>query len=79
MKKPIFILLTSILLISGCNFNDVTIEPSEPSDPVVPHEHTYSDTWSSDESYHWYAATCEHTDEYIDKEDENTKTLSLKR
>lgn len=25
-------------------------------------EHTYADTLSSDAEYHWYAATCEHTD-----------------
>ncbi len=26
------------------------------------HEHTYSESWSSDENYHWHPATCEHTD-----------------
>ena len=25
-----------------------------------PHEHTYSEDWSYDETYHWHAATCEH-------------------
>lgn len=25
-------------------------------------EHTYSDTWSSDSTKHWHAATCEHAD-----------------
>ncbi len=24
------------------------------------HQHTYSDTWSSDNTYHWYADTCGH-------------------
>ena len=32
----------------------------------VPHEHTYSDKWSSDETQHWHAATCGHTDEKAD-------------
>ena len=25
------------------------------------HEHTYSTKWTSDETSHWHAATCEHT------------------
>ena len=27
------------------------------------HTHTYADSWSYDEDGHWYAATCEHTEE----------------
>ena len=30
--------------------------------PVVVHEHTYSNVWSKDETNHWHASTCEHTD-----------------
>lgn len=30
--------------------------------PSPAHEHTFSDTWSKDETNHWHAATCEHTD-----------------
>lgn len=30
------------------------------------HTHTYATTWSSDETNHWHAATCEHTDEVSD-------------
>lgn len=26
------------------------------------HQHTFSETWSSDETYHWHAATCGHGD-----------------
>ncbi len=29
--------------------------------------HSYSEEWSYDESYHWHAATCEHTDEVSEK------------
>lgn len=29
----------------------------------APHEHTFDQKWSSDETYHWHASTCEHTDE----------------
>lgn len=30
------------------------------------HVHTYADTWSYNETYHWHGATCEHTDEKQD-------------
>lgn len=30
--------------------------------PVVPHEHSFASAWSKDETNHWYAATCEHTE-----------------
>ena len=32
-----------------------------------PHTHKYSEDWTSDETYHWHAATCEHTTEVSDK------------
>ena len=31
------------------------------------HEHTFAEEWSSDETNHWHAATCEHKDEVIDR------------
>lgn len=31
------------------------------------HTHTFSSEWSSDESYHWHEATCEHTSEVSDR------------
>ena len=34
--------------------------------PVEQHVHTYSSTWSYNDTQHWHAATCEHTDEKID-------------
>ena len=49
------ILTAGILtLFAACNMN-------------APHEHTYSEAWTADETYHWHAATCEHTDEVSDK------------
>ena len=33
----------------------------------VGHEHAYSDEWTSDDSKHWRAASCSHTDEKIDE------------
>ena len=31
--------------------------------PKLEHKHTYSEDWTKDETYHWHAATCEHTTE----------------
>ncbi len=30
--------------------------------PEEPHVHQYSEEWTSDETYHWHKAICEHTD-----------------
>ncbi len=30
-------------------------------------DHTYAETWSSSKTEHWHAATCEHTDLFVDK------------
>ena len=35
----------------------------EPWIPPTPHEHTYSDEWSSDDTCHWHTSTCEHITE----------------
>ncbi len=60
MKKlnlSLLIILVSISIIGfvGCK------------DPEPAHEHEFSDSWSKDETYHWHAATCEHTTEVSDK------------
>ncbi len=31
--------------------------------PMLNHTHTFADQWTSDETYHWHAATCIHTSE----------------
>ena len=59
MKKikwiaPILIVANLLLGVIGCK------------DPEI-HIHTYSEAWTKDETHHWYAATCEHKDEVIDK------------
>ena len=48
-----------------------------------PHEHTYNeDAWITDDTHHWYAATCEHTEEVKAKAphtwDEGKETTSPK-
>jgi hypothetical protein len=37
------------------------------TESIAATNHTYSSEWSSDETYHWYAATCEHTTEVSGK------------
>ena len=33
----------------------------------LPHDHTYADAWSKDDTHHWHAATCVHDTEVSDK------------
>ena len=35
--------------------------------PVIAHTHTFAATWTSDDSFHWHAATCQHTEEVSGK------------
>lgn len=56
MKK--FLLL---LMIFGVALFAVACNKEE-----APHEHTFSEEWSSDDFNHWHGATCEHTDEKAD-------------
>ena len=35
------------------------------------HTHAYAEMWSQDATYHWHAATCEHTNEIKDKAEHN--------
>lgn len=57
LKKFTGIAFTTVLamMVAGCNHT------------VNTHKHTYDTEWSSDETYHWHSATCEHTDEIADK------------
>ncbi len=48
-------------------------EKSTAPQPDVPHTHTYTQSWWNDETNHWHAATCEHTQE---KSDLATHTLN---
>ena len=51
----------------GANTGTGGQQEETPSEPE--HEHTYFDYWTYDETYHWHAASCEHTSYYIDKEE----------
>lgn len=58
MKKSLWSLFfISALCVAGCGNKDnstdnVVIDPT--------HQHTFSNTWSSDDTYHWHASTCGH-------------------
>ena len=60
MKKLNFSLLIILVSISIIGFVGC-------KDPEPTHEHEFSDSWSKDGTYHWHAATCEHTTEVSDK------------
>ncbi len=60
MKKLNLSLLIILVSISIIGF--VGCKAPEPA-----HEHEFSDSWSKDGTYHWHAATCEHTTEVSGK------------
>ena len=60
MKKLNLSLLILLLSISMIGFTGC-------KDPEPAHEHEFSDSWSKDATYHWHAATCEHTTEVSGK------------
>lgn len=58
MKKKL-LLLSAIFAFSGFA---VACEDEEPA-----HEHSYAPAWSSNETMHWHAADCDHTDMKADE------------
>ena len=80
MKKSIITTILSVLCsfvfafgLTACdneNYNNGgTVNNG--GDGTQPHTHTYSEEWSHDNTYHWHAATCEHTEEIKDKAEHN--------
>ena len=65
MKKALIFVLC--LLATLCVGLLVACEKPSNIPPTPPHEHTYSQTWSSNSVYHWHAATCEHNTLVADK------------
>jgi len=41
------------------------------------HKHTYSEDWTSDETYHWHKATCEHSKEISGKAEHKFNTENV--
>ena len=51
---------------STVSLPEVTTEPFTSQDPTTqPHTHTFEETLSYDEEYHWYKSTCGHPEEEI--------------
>ncbi len=61
----VFSLAISTVFLFGLTFAAACRQDAPPEPPA--HMHAYADSWSSDETYHWHAATCEHTAEVKDK------------
>lgn len=63
----ICLMVSSLFMLTACD-NDKDLGKQNA------HEHTYSEVWSSDETYHWHNATCEHTTEKSNYEQHNDIT-----
>lgn len=51
------------LLVCACLLLTLALVACDKGGKQEAHTHTYADTWSFDEDQHWYAASCEHTEE----------------
>lgn len=58
MRKILLVMLT----VAACVCMLGGLSACKKEQPAV-HTHTFAQEWSSDETYHWHAATCEHTTE----------------
>lgn len=63
MKKLKVVILSALVMtgLAGCGDKGGN-EPVTPVDPEPEHTHKFSSEWTSNETQHWHAATCEHTD-----------------
>ena len=56
MKRMLSLVLCLVMvmsLLAACGDPEPTTQPTE-------HKHSYSKTWTSDDTSHWYAADCGH-------------------
>ena len=60
LKSLVLVFLTLALVFGLCACKE---EPQQPQE----HVHTFSSEWTTDATYHWHAATCEHTDQKADR------------
>lgn len=51
------------LLVCACLLLTLALVACDKGGKQEAHTHTYADAWSFDEDQHWYAASCEHTEE----------------
>lgn len=55
MKRKLSLIFLSLVCAVCCSFGLTACGET--------HSHTFSDDWSKNETHHWHAATCEHTEE----------------
>ena len=55
----VVVLAALVMTLASCDVINGLVDKINPK----PHEHTYSADWSSDETNHWHAATCQDTEE----------------
>ena len=67
MKRKIFSILLTVVMLASFVVGASACSPKEDKPSEQTHTHTYSTEWSHDETFHWHAATCEHTNEISDK------------
>ena len=51
------VLVAMVLTLASCDALQGLMDKINPPTPT-PHEHTFSDSWSNDETNHWHSATC---------------------
>ncbi len=73
-RKSLFGFIFAICLMVASLFMLTACDNEEDPGKQNAHEHTYSTVWSSDETYHWHDATCEHSTEKSDLEQHNDIT-----
>lgn len=70
MKKMLKLFATLVLIFAVTSCSDLTKEPKKEN--LLPvHEHEFSTELSYDENFHWYAATCGHDVDVIEKKAHN--------
>ncbi len=75
MKKKVIISLAATATVFCCAFGFAAC--GETDGGGANHTHTYATEWGKDETHHWRAATCEHTDEIKDKAEHTFDDVTL--
>lgn len=65
VRSAVGILTALVGVLMACGLL-LTVAACASTEKGEPHEHTYATVWSSDQTSHWHAATCEHTSERKD-------------
>ena len=69
-EKPLYAGKSEVIKIKATNNKVHLVLTRENADldiDLLVHEHTFADSWTSDDTYHWHVATCEHTEEVSEK------------